>query len=222
MLSWSVFALWSLLDANIWGANAASEFEGKVISLAVIKIALNTCYVEYDEAHPGHPCTRLTDLTPKMVGLGGSVKRLKTKAMETFYIVTFLVQLLPAHLGALGPSGISILESGRCLLNFVAMLKRAPVVISYSVAGELLDVWKRYMTLVEPFDIYTPKAHLTYHMVLRSMRQGNPWGYNTFFDEGLNKLLKRTLRLCHQATFEFMAMVKFGELLMRTGRPRLS
>ena len=78
------------------------------------------------------------------------------------------------------------------------------------------------MLLVAPLDIYTPKAHLMYRLILRCVQQGNPWSYHTFYVEGLNKLLKKTFRLCHQGTFEYMAMAKLSELLCRTGRQRLA
>ena len=49
---------------------------------------------------------------------------------------------------------------------------------------------------------------------------GNPWNYHTFLDESLNKLLKTTLRLCHQARFELMAFNKMTKNLKDEGKRR--
>ena len=89
MLSWCSYVCWSFLDANVFGQNAASEYESKMVSLSIMKTELFNFYVDYDASHPGSPCTRVTDLTPKMVGLGVGYRRLKTKAMETFFFLRF-------------------------------------------------------------------------------------------------------------------------------------
>eukprot|EP00969_Alexandrium_andersonii_P062143 2738688-Alexandrium_andersonii.AAC.1 len=55
--------------------------------------------------------------------------------------------------------------------------------------------------------------HLMYHMVLRMGLQGNPMGYSTFSDEGMNKVLKQVLKNCHQSTFEPMCLAKMAKIL---------
>ena len=62
-----------------------------------------------------------------------------------------------------------------------------------------------------------------YHVILRAARQGNPVSYQTFTDEGLNRTLKRVLRLCHQQDFEMTGMMKLELALSRTAlRQRLT
>lgn len=107
------------------------------------------------------------------------------------------------------------LQSGQLLLDFHGTLKALPVRMSQADAGDLLDKWKRFMVVVEPLDIYVPKFHLMYHCIMRSVWQGNPVLYQTFADESLNKKMKACLRLCHQAAFERMGLVKLAEALSR-------
>ena len=72
---------------------------------------------------------------------------------------------------------------------------------------------RSFELLVEPFEIDLPKNHLLYHIVWRSEWQGNPWTYTCFWDESLNKSLKKCLRLCHQANFERRAFTRIAHIL---------
>jgi hypothetical protein len=80
------------------------------------------------------------------------------------------------------------------------------------------------MRMMIRLDITVPKHHLMYHVLDRAEFLGNPWDYTTFEDEGLNKVLKKSLRLCHQMAFENMTFVKVQAALERTPakRPRYS
>ena len=71
------------------------------------------------------------------------------------------------------------------------------------------------MTIAVRLEIEVPKHHLMYHLIQRSREMGNPWSYTTFEDESLNKMLKRTLRTCHQSNFESMAFHKLQHCLER-------
>ncbi len=75
-----------------------------------------------------------------------------------------------------------------------------------------VDLWNRHIQLMKTLDenLLVPKHHLMIHANDRAVHQGNPWSHTTFLDESLNKELKKVLRLCHQATFETTAMVKFA------------
>eukprot|EP00974_Lingulodinium_polyedra_P021705 2096413-Lingulodinium_polyedra.AAC.1 len=156
-----------------------------------------------------------------MVGIGTD-RKLRTKAMETYFLLCFLVSFLPSVVGSMGDAGVRCLDAGKVLVQLVDRFKAAPPVITFAVCGELLDMWKRFMLLVEPMEMYTPKAHLMFHLVTRSLLHGNPVHYQTFADEGLNRVLKRSLRLCHQSNFELMGLIKFGAALEKTGRQRVA
>jgi hypothetical protein len=82
----------------------------------------------------------------------------------------------------------------------------------------MVDLWAKYMKLVEDLGIDVPKAHLMVHVNHRARAQGNPWRYTTFLDESLNKELKRVLRLCHQANFETLAMAKLSAVLDKSSK----
>ena len=71
------------------------------------------------------------------------------------------------------------------------------------------------MSVAVELDVCTPKCHLTYHMITRSLYQGNPLRYQVFVDESLNRLLRDTLRHVHQSNFENLGMLKIAEALRR-------
>ena len=78
------------------------------------------------------------------------------------------------------------------------------------------------MSLMAPYDIFIPKHHLMFHLVLRSGEMGNPWFYHTFLDEAMNKTLKAVSRNCHQLTFESSAIIKFMRYSEQHGMKRKS
>ena len=87
---------------------------------------------------------------------------------------------------------------------------------------ELLNTWKKHMAIMQPFgeEYFTPKHHLMFHLILRTSYHGNPWDYHTFWDESLNKELKQVCRLCHQANFESVGLIKMSETLIRMQKKR--
>ena len=184
MQQWVLACIWCLLDSNVLSLNAPTEYEGKLLTLASLKVYLDTWYNNYDHTHRNKPCTRLQKLTAKMVGSGKAHRTCSFKAMETYVFMRFLVDFLPTYVDATGCA--VLFAAGQALAHFMDTLKEAPAVITPTMCTKLLDIWKRFMILIEPLEIYTPKAHLMYHLILRSVRQGNPVLYQTFTDEGLN------------------------------------
>ena len=81
--------------------------------------------------------------------------------------------------------------------------------------ARMVELWGRYVALTEPWELQTPKLHLMFELHHRASWFGNPWSYVTFLDEGLNKTLKRVLRLCHSRNFEWLAMHKAKAALRR-------
>jgi len=160
------------LVSNVLSLNAPTEYEGKLLTLASLKVYLDTGYSNYYHTHRNKPCTRLQKLTAKIVGLGKAHRTCSFKAMETYYFMRFLVDFLPTYVDATGCA--VLFAAGQALAHFMDTLKEAPAVITPTMCTKLLDIWKRFMMLIEPLEIYTPKAHLMYHLILRSVRQGNP------------------------------------------------
>ena len=78
--------------------------------------------------HPEENLTRLGDLTIKMLGAMDN-PRLKTKAMETYGILLFLVLVLPRYRLRVGPEYEKLLEAGQLVLRYVEILKSSPVIL---------------------------------------------------------------------------------------------
>ena len=210
-----------VIESNVHGPHAPSDYEGKLITLSVFWSALQGWYSEFDKAHVGKPCTRLSKLTAKMIGLGGR-KRLKTKGMETYYLLCFIVEYLPRFADAqLGAHRSVLLEAGRNLLLFVERLKAMPTRLEGGHASELMHIYQRFASVIGPLELTLPKIHLMFHVIQRSLWQGNPLLYHCWSDEGANSVLRRVARACHQMTFEDSLLFKFTELTRRSGRQRL-
>ena len=95
------------------------------------------------------------------------------------------------------------------------MLKEFPRNLTVAQVQLLLDCWKEFVRRGVELEMMVPKCHITYRQITRALWQGNPTTYFTFLDESLNKSLKQCLRLCHQARFETMGLVKMEALLER-------
>lgn len=84
LLAWCKACIWLFLDQAIWGQGESTAYEQQVVGLRMLKAQLDAWYNQYDQANPEHKATRISVVTPKMLGVG-SVRKLKTKAMETFF-----------------------------------------------------------------------------------------------------------------------------------------
>ena len=79
--------------------------------------------------------------------------------------------------------------------------------------------YNNHVALVQPFDQYTPKVHLLYHMLACIRFMGNPRVYANWIDEDLNKSLKQACRNCSQLAFERTLLLRF-KILLRTSLKR--
>jgi hypothetical protein len=216
MLVWCREALWAMLLARVWCGETGTEHESILLQIALLKVELFRFYTEQQQL--GHSVTRIANLTAKMVGTSGS-KALKLKAMETLWVCKFLITALEKYRAKL-PSARLFLDTGRLLISFIDHLKACGPNLNLTEQQHALDLYKHFMKAAEPMESFTPKFHLMFHVILRVGFQGNPILYQTFQDEGLNKVLKRVLRYCHQAAFERMALVKVSEALRRSSVKR--
>ena len=140
--------------------------------------------------------------------------------METWFVVLFLVEFLPDYMSRLGANADLLLHSGKCLVDFLRTLRGLPDVLTEEHRSQLMDIWVGFMRASAPLEIDLPKTHLMFHLIIRSVEQGNPIVYHTFLDEGNNRVLKRTARLCHQRNFEVALMAKLHEQLRRRSTRR--
>ena len=80
---------------------------------------------------------------------------------------------------------------------------------------DVLAAYVEHVALMAPFDVYTPKHHLLFHLVHGSSFHGNPRVYANWEDESLNRLLKATCRNVSQVSFDASVLARMRELLRR-------
>ncbi len=76
-----------------------------------------------------------------------------------------------------------------------------------------------HVALMLPFDVYTPKTHIIWHMCHLCEFQGNPKIYSNWVDEDLNRTLKDTCRGLSQLSFEGPLLLRLREILQTKKRP---
>jgi hypothetical protein len=76
------------------------------------------------------------------------------------------------------------------------------------------------MALMVPWESWTPKHHVVYHMLLNTGFHGNPELYANWEDEALNKMLKACCRYVSQLRFEESCLLRMRSLLKARGQKR--
>lgn len=208
-LSWGKLALWKLLMSGIWGAYEENNESRLRIAIMACRTALVSWYKAEQVAGRFH--TRIDFMTAKMVGTPTN-PTLKLKAMEAHGFALFLIHCLETYRV---PDAHDLLAAGRLMVRLVAVMKAAPPRLSVQTNQDMLNLWKQHMAIMRDQDVFVPKHHLTFHMIMRAVLHGNPWLDATFLDESLNKELKRCCRFAHQATFESTVILKITEVLQR-------
>ena len=203
------------LESGRWGAGQATKEEQLVMSVANIKAELFAFYTAHDKANPGRPLTRVPKFTCKKLGVGQDRHHLKYKAKEIWGVSLYVLAALTKHRAGLGRAGTQYLQAGQHLITFADSLKKFGPRISLPQQRHLLGEWRGFMQLARELELLTPKCHLMWHLILRSVEHGNPKLYAVFLDESLNSEFKHILRLVHQAAFERLALVKMQEFLKR-------
>ena len=99
--------------------------------------------------------------------------------------------------------------------NQIESIRNAHVVLVFMFAQECFAKYGDHVALMQPYDVYTPKHHLMWHVLIRMGYQGNPSFYSNWVDEDLNKKLKACCRNVSQSTFESTVLLKMREVLRR-------
>ena len=76
-----------------------------------------------------------------------------------------------------------------------------------------------HVALVLPFDAYTPKTHIFWHMFYLSGFQGNSKIYSNWADEDLNRTLKETRRGISQLSYAGPLLLRLRYVLRIKKRP---
>ena len=171
------------------------------ISATVLKHKLTNWYKAFRKDHPHRNLTELNDITVKMLGTAAQPK-LKTKGAETYGLMLFLVDTLRANFGRL-ELGRELLEAGQCLIDLIAAFDGHGMQMPASSIQRCFDLALRHFSLTESIEeLIVPKRHMLLHLIRDIPHHGNPRFCATWFDESLNKTLKRSCKNVSQATFD--------------------
>ena len=208
-LAWGKLAVWKLLSSGVWGALEENNEARLKVAIMALRTALHSWY--RTEQSAGRVHSRIDAMTAKMIGSPHN-PTLKLKAMEAYGFVQFLVYSLVTFRV---PESQSLIATGRLLVQLVELMKSSPARLSTETIQQMLDFWKQHQAIMEAHDVFAPKHHLMFHLILRAVVHGNPWLDATFLDESLNKELKQCCRYAHQARFESTVLLKITEVLRR-------
>ena len=78
---------------------------------------------------------------------------------------------------------------------------------------ESFSLYKEHIAMMQPWEAFVPKHHVTFHLLLNSAEQGHPEMYAHWEDEALNKMLKACCCYISQVTFEGSCLLRMRELL---------
>ena len=86
-----------------------------------------------------------------------------------------------------------------------------------------MQCYVKHIALMQPYDIFVPKHHITFHLLFSTKYLGNPTKFATWVDESLNKTLKQACKNACAATFENSVLMRMQHILAETPnqkRPR--
>ena len=133
-----MLVLWSLLNARVWGSVQLTVAEGLQLAVHMLRGDLWAWYKERHETFPTENLTKLSDLTPKMLGTP-EAPLLKTKAAETWGLVHFCVDKTLEHRHALGRAGPPLHEAGKCIVEHIQVMKNHGCRLPASAIQSLYD-----------------------------------------------------------------------------------
>lgn len=128
-------ALWHLLVAPVWGVTSANAPERIVLHLLRLRSQLMDWYSSRARMYPDEHLTQVADLTIKMLGSESNPK-LRTKAMETYGIMLYLIDALERHERDLPPCCRALREAAIALERFIQICKRHGSVLPASAQQE--------------------------------------------------------------------------------------
>ncbi len=124
----------ALLNADAFQTGATTEAEKVALSVLRVRHLLFTWYKDEDRQAGNEPVTRLSDLTPKMLGTR-TAPRCKTKAAETYGLLRFSLHLARSMPGCI-PQFDRWVQAGESLVRYLRLCKDSPRIFN----GEALQV----------------------------------------------------------------------------------
>ena len=115
-------AIWFFIDSGIYADVRLPAAEQVLGQAQCIRADLWAFYRRH-RAAGGAVITEVSDLTPKMLGVGMSKRKLKVKAAECWGITLFVKELFERYSERLGRGGKDLHEAGSLLLRFYELAK---------------------------------------------------------------------------------------------------
>ena len=129
MQTWCRLAIWKLILNGVWGAARAPSAEQIILSILAMRAELFSWYKARHAAYPDENLTRVSDMTPKMIGTPND-PLMKTKAMETYGFLLFLIDMLAKYGGDVGNDAVKLQEAGQLIVRYLAILRSSPINMS--------------------------------------------------------------------------------------------
>ena len=121
-------------------------------------------------AKPGIDITEIPHFSLRTIG-GEKGNVLRTKGAETKFLLGYVLEALHTR-GQHVPNCNTLIEAGRCLIEFDNVVGRYPRRVNHAQVQAMLQLTKRFVALGESAHMpQTPKLHTWLHMVLRTHEQ---------------------------------------------------
>ena len=143
----------------------------------------------------------------------------KTKGVETYGLLRFLVEFLGRRSARLGETGAIYHRTGRALVRMVDVWKHSGAILTPTALRQAFDLYSEHMCLLEQLGTFIKKHHLLWHLLHNIPLRGNPSLYATWEYDAMNKQLKHCCRRTSQATFVQSVLLRMREQL-QAKRPR--
>ena len=147
LLGFAKDGLWCLVDSEIWGRAETTVSEKQLVAIHCMSHEHGQFYKRWEAAHPGESLSRVSTLTPGMLGIGKKRRRLKSKAMEAWGLALFAVEMLGRHMGECGEKGHLLHRAGSLLVEFMRVMKSFGGNLEMHQASQLMDTWKICLSL---------------------------------------------------------------------------
>jgi len=148
LITWCQLALWHLLMAGVWGDGRAPTAAQLVLCILAMRSELMAWYKTRHTLYPHENLTRVSDFTPKMIGTFNDPK-MKTKAMETYGMLLFLVDMLAKYGGVVGDAP-KLMEAGQMLVRYIAIVRASPINMSAADLQERTPPYEKTNEQLEP------------------------------------------------------------------------
>ena len=213
------FVAWFLIEAEVLASAAGTQEEQFLVAVQALKYHLSSFFKRWKGSHPSDKLTQPGDFTPKMLG-DHSERKLKLKGAETWACLLFLHDFMSSIRSVLPAEGLRHIEAAGALIELVRTFQRAGPRLT---PAEIASCWRSYYkfcSLTEHLpEMLIPKRHLIIHLLARLPEFGNPMIYSNWYDEHLNKLLKKACNAVSQQTFELALTQSMRHLLRHHSHP---